>query len=297
MRRLTYMRLRWLPLTAAQAYYWAGIVKRYPSVFHGPPYVKWVRLRDVPAMGMRCGLIDVIERTLLTEGRWEPHVGRVVQAVLRPGDVFVDVGANIGYFSLMGACLVGQEGHVYALEPCRRTFARLLEHIRLNGLNNVTALPLAASNCNGTAVMHFLTANNTGASTLRPCPQTAQDEVVFTFPLDSLLAGIGTVPRLVKIDVEGLEMDVLRGMRVTLTKHRPFVVAEVVESFLRERMGAGSRQLIDGMVELGYEAFVLCPGQPDRCQPFRSGGAALSGQADVLFVPLGRECPLVVAPD
>src|SRR5438270_3347355 len=77
-------------------------------------------------------IADVIQRYIYFFGRWEPHVEAVISQCLSPGDTFIDIGANIGYFSLFATTLVGETGKVVAIEPSARIFERLSENVRLN---------------------------------------------------------------------------------------------------------------------------------------------------------------------
>jgi precorrin-6B methylase 2 len=85
---------------------------------------------------------DYVNRIIAITGVWEPQVTAAFQALLSPGDVCVDVGANIGYFSLLAARLVGSRGHVYAVEPSSTSYDRLTKNLELNNATNVTALAL-----------------------------------------------------------------------------------------------------------------------------------------------------------
>ena len=79
---------------------------------------------------------------------------RFINKFLRPGDIFVDVGANIGLFTLIAAKLVGKRGHVYAFEPSSRIHQRLIDNIKLNNLTNVSCYQLALSDRDGEAILY-----------------------------------------------------------------------------------------------------------------------------------------------
>jgi FkbM family methyltransferase len=180
---------------------------------------------------------QVIGRSLATSGVWEPHVTAVVRTLLAPGDVAVDVGANVGYFTLLAAGLVGPEGRVHALEPSPATFAELTENVVRNGLRNVRAERLAAGAGAGEETLFEVSGgSNVGASSIRRHPGSHRlgaaqvDEVpVHVAPLADV------VPRdewprlaLVKIDVEGFESDVLAGLEpIFAAGHRPAIAVEV----------------------------------------------------------------------
>lgn len=174
---------------------------------------------------------DLVGRIIALSGMWEPQVTGAFQAFLLPGDVCVDVGANIGYFTLLASKLVGPEGHVYALEPSTRIHAALRANLELNQVTNVTALRVAAGDVEGKAFLYEGPAGNRGATSLHQAKAVAGAEVasVGTQRLDSLVRDehVGRL-RLVKIDVEGYEFEVLRGLEgVYLRGAHPAVIVEL----------------------------------------------------------------------
>ena len=177
-------------------------------------------------------LRGVSGRTLAVSGLWEWNVGAVIQGLLRAGDVFVDVGANTGLYTVLGARLVGPMGRVYALEPGPSTFTTLRRNVDLNAFDDrVTALELAAGATDDVAVLHGPASGHDASSSLRrePGGSGGESTEVRIRPLHALI-----VPddrerlRLVKIDVEGHEDDVLRGLEPQLTDGPlPAIVVEV----------------------------------------------------------------------
>ena len=171
---------------------------------------------DVGGARYGCDLRNVIAREACLTGRTAPAETAVVRAGLPPGGTFVDVGANWGYFTLVGAHAVGAGGRVVALEPDPRVHAELLANVARNGIRTVTVLPVAASDRKGEAVLsgYAEADRNRGVSSLVAAPAgDAPSFAVRTAPLDDLLdeLGVDSVD-LVKIDVEGAEELVVRGM-------------------------------------------------------------------------------------
>ncbi len=154
----------------------------------------------------------------------------------RPGDVFLDVGANIGWYTLRVAQMVGPEGLVLAVEPSPDNFAVLKENIKLNHLSNVTALNLAAWDRDADLDL-ILAKTCTGhtfkrawANSGKPWSCFSERPVTVRVParrLDDVLQE-QNVTRVdwVKIDVEGAEAEVLRGLRKTLTRFHPRILVE-----------------------------------------------------------------------
>jgi FkbM family methyltransferase len=163
---------------------------------------------------MRVDKIDSQSRMLYFFGIWEPALTRLVTAQLQPDRIFVDVGANLGYYSLVaGRQLAAGSGHVIAFEPSPTLFRRLAGHVRQNGLTNVTLRQVAVADTAGTLPLYLGSAKNLGATSLIAGNDRALEIDV---PVDSLTELLRTadVPRvqLIKIDVEGAEHLVLLGM-------------------------------------------------------------------------------------
>jgi FkbM family methyltransferase len=144
-----------------------------------------------------------------THGCWLGHYESEAQAIflanIRPGDVVFDIGANVGFYTLLASKLAAH-GSVVAFEPLPRNLALLERHLRLNEVCNVRVLPIAVSSQSGTA--RFAAAHNPAMGGLTD----SGDLEVTTASLDALIAN-GAIPRpsFLKIDVEGAEHDVLTG--------------------------------------------------------------------------------------
>src|SRR6478609_5210120 len=87
---------------------------------------------------------EVVTRSLLEVGYWDPSISGLMQRVLRPGMTFVDAGANIGWFSVLGSRLVGRQGRVFAVEPDQLNLQILRANLERHDCSNVTVLPIAA---------------------------------------------------------------------------------------------------------------------------------------------------------
>jgi FkbM family methyltransferase len=167
-----------------------------------------VKLRNGAAMRIR--LADkVIARKIADEGRYEPAVATAIERILRPGDCFIDVGANIGCHAITAARRVGVGGHVLAFEPNKANRAELCANLELNSLANVLVWPCGLGTAVRTHRMQADPSNPGGAKIADDC--TDNFEPVQVAPLD-LMRPARTI-RLVKIDVEGYELQVLEGAR------------------------------------------------------------------------------------
>lgn len=187
------------------------------------------------------------------KGDYEQPVQQALASLARQGDVCYDIGANLGFFSILLGRLVGPTGIVHAFEPVPANAAVIERNTRLNEFNNVRVMRVALTRSDGEA--ELLLAQHVGGAVLADAgapPDPAGRLAVATAAVDSLLArGELAPPRLVKIDVEGAEMDVLLGMERTLREHAPIIVLELDAATLTECESKVS--LCRGFLEsLGY---------------------------------------------
>lgn len=184
-----------------------------------------------------------IGRALDYYGEYGQFEGMVFDQMLKPGDIAVEVGANMGAHTVHLAKLVGPTGTVLAFEPQRTMFYLLCANLALNEHFHVRALNAAAGGTRGNIRVPILDHRaplNFGALSL---PDFETGEEVPLFALDSF-----AFPslRLIKIDVEGMEVDVLSGARHTIARHRPILY---VENDRRDK----SEALIALIMEYGYD--------------------------------------------
>lgn len=193
------------------------------------PLVRAVDVRlVVPTTGgrMEVDTGDAIGQVIAVSGTWEPNVTAVVERLLRPGDVFVDLGAHTGYYTLLAADLVGADGHVFAFEPSPARYAELVANVTRSSRTNVTAFERAAGSGDGTATLYDAPRANTGAATLstnalaHPVVGTAAEYrpvAVDVVAAESVLpAGMLSRVRVVKVDVEGYEKEAIGGIEQIL---------------------------------------------------------------------------------
>lgn len=218
---------------------------------------------------------DLIQRYLYLFGVWEPHLTGWLRRRLRPGDGFVDVGANIGVFSVLAARLVGDGGRVVAIEASPDLHQRLVRNTRLNALGNVRALNAAVSDRPRTLTFALASARNTGANSIVPYDGPVESSFrTEARPLPELLdaAEIATA-RVIKIDVEGAEGSVVRGLAPVLGALRSDVEITVEVSPERmARLGDRAGDLLAVMREAGFHVYRLANDYAPGSYP-----AALSG--------------------
>jgi len=164
--------------------------------------------------------VSVFGLCLLRDGVYEPHLTRICEHLLRPGDVVVDVGGNEGYFSILAAALGA--GRVICVEPQTRLHSVIAENSRLNGVTSIVLAHALLADSEGSAELFLRPSTNTGASSMfRHWRLGRATEHVSQTTLDALLdrEPVGRV-RLIKCDCEGAEYLVARGASATLRTQR-----------------------------------------------------------------------------
>ena len=187
-----------------------------------------------------------IGRSLDCYGEWCESEVVLLQRFLRLGDVAIDVGANIGTHTLAFASAVGEAGSVLAFEPQRLAFQMLCGNLAINCMINVRCLQKAAGARNGRARIPALSPyepSNFGAVAIGEESSAGEDVEVIT--IDSLKL---KSCRLIKMDVEGMESEVIRGARETILEHHPILFVE------NNTTDAASRT-IAAIREIGYRAW------------------------------------------
>jgi FkbM family methyltransferase len=150
-------------------------------------------------------------------GSYEFYKQRLFERIVTPGSVVFDIGAHVGFYTLLSSVLVGAVGEVFAFEPVPRNLHYLCEHLRLNHATNVKVVEAAVADACGTTLFDESANSATGHLS------TQGKLCVRVVSLDALVPGEITIPDFVKVDVEGAEWLVLNGARQTLSKYRPTI--------------------------------------------------------------------------
>lgn len=206
-------------------------------------------------------LVDVSDTgevpELLATGHYDPLECRVIKESLREGMTAVDVGAHVGYFSLLMAKAVGMDGRVIAIEPAPPVYAFLKANVERNHFPNVTLVNKALSATAGTATL-FIDAQNLGNPTLSKDNISSSARAgavdVRTTTLDAVVGGRPV--HFIKLDVQGAEGLVLEGATHTLRRHHPTILMEFWPYGLRN-LGTNPRTLLEDLVARGYRIYAL----------------------------------------
>ena len=210
-----------------------------------------------------------LDRRLYAIGSYEAATVRAARACLARGDTILDIGANIGTFSLP---LARAGFDVVAVEPASDTVQRLHRHIEMNSLGGkVSVAHLALGSTEGTVQLRSGTSADVGLRTTMG--EGGVVECVVVRRGDQLVEDLGIRPALIKIDVEGGEFDVARSLAATLRSTKA-VIVEVVEAH-QSRAATSANELVQFLTAMGFEGFAI---RSRGTQPWNGE------QGNVLFV-------------
>lgn len=218
-----------------------------------------VTLQTGLGKGLKLGLAEAL-RGGYGRGNYEIPVQDELKAHLRPGAVAVDVGANIGFFTVLAAHLVGPEGRVYAIEPVPANAQAVRRNLTRNGFSQGSVLEAGASNVAGRAKL--MLAHHPGGATLseHDTPPDLSGEIeIQTVRLDDLVeSGRLKAPDFVKIDVEGFELEVIEGMAQVLRDHGPDLLIEI-DGPTKDGLAEKRAKLVATLSRYGYGVRSLPP--------------------------------------
>jgi FkbM family methyltransferase len=227
-----------------------------------------------------------IDRYVIALGSYEPALHEFIKREIRRGDVFFDVGANIGTIAIHAGHLVGPDGKVFAFEPIPEIARRLEDNLLLNPISQVKIYDLALSNHNGQVSIYRFAGDNHGMSSL-VSQQGGDSSNVRCATLDHFVA-VERLTRLdwIKLDIQGAEPLFVEGALQTIEKFRPKIVTEVSETDLRDA-GVSSRDYLRLWFGLGYTAFPIGQrGQRGKNLTLKTVDEAKTNYANLLLEPL-----------
>jgi FkbM family methyltransferase len=243
----------------------AGInVDRYPN---GPVYLGDHTALVATRWGAKV-LVDtrdaMVTPWLVLDGLWESHVTDWLQRTLQPGQVFVDVGANIGYFTLLGASLVGPEGRCVGIEAHPRLAELLQRNVIINGLHGYVSTWQRAAWSESTQLKLHMRQNfasnssigSIGSDALRNLGDTEEIVEVEAVRLDDLLADLPRVD-VMKVDVEGAEVQVFTGLAGILRSNPAITVIFEWSPAQIKDVGDDPSVLLDLLVAEGFHFRLL----------------------------------------
>ncbi len=246
--------LRFWPLRAGKTFIWSQLV-RPCFAWHPRKFVASTRFGSLMVGNTQ----DVVQQCIYFFGIWEPAVTQWVSARLRPGDVFIDVGANIGYFSLLAAKSVGETGKVVAIEASPVIFSLLQHNLSLNQTHQVRAVNIAVADQPGKIALFHGTDYNSGETTTISGQGLDFHGEVDALPLTAILEPDELQrARLIKIDIEGGEWSAICGIFACLPDLSP-VLEWIIEMHPAQlqALGRSGDDIVTLFASAGYHAYHL----------------------------------------
>ena len=273
--------IRYAPVAAGKPWLW--------QTFHWRPHEFTCRTK----FGGRVSgsTQDLIQRHLYFFGTWEPNISNWITETLQPGDCFIDIGANIGHYSLLASSLVGRDGQVVAIEAAQWIHRILDKHVALNHRNNIRTVQVAAAAERGTVKLYPGHSGNIGKTSM--IAHTGEAVEVQALPLSDILRDDEIRrARIIKIDVEGAELQVLRGLAPLLRRlpQSVEIIMEISPDLMPDAEHA-REEIFATMQHQGFSAFVFDNDygvdtylhHELRKRPVALTDSRLKSQADVLF--------------
>jgi FkbM family methyltransferase len=196
-----------------------------------------------------------VSQPILSAGVWEPHLTTVFRRFVKPGHHVIDVGANIGYFTMLSAGLCGPSGHVSSIEPNSENCRLILASAARNEFTNVELIPVALDQHRGWA--HFGTNVGSNGSLRQNSTDDILDgagQIVPAFPLDELI----TRPvDFIKLDVEGAEHRAVLGATGIIERDRPIVTSEFSIEMIERVSGVPALDYLTFFTDRGYTINII----------------------------------------
>lgn len=243
--------------------------------------IVWLTSEDI---AIHTSADNYIEWAVLSGGTYEDEISKLIRISLKPGFTALDIGANIGLQSLRMSQCVGEKGKIFAFEPLFYLQEKFRKNMVLNCVSNVTLFPFALSDSEGSA--DFETGQNSwnqGMFSLSnhgngPGKQHVVIKLGDRLPEIESLNNVN----LIKIDVEGFEHQVLKGLKETLTKHRPRIIFEYDSNYWA-RTGQKISDCYNLLHSLNYTLYQIGPA---GCEKIKNAESIESGN---LFCIVGIE--------
>jgi len=197
---------------------------------------------------------SVITPMLSTFGAFESLETEVVKKLIKKGDVVLDIGANVGYYTLIYAKLVGEGGKVFAFEPDPDNFALLEKNVEVNGYRNVVLIKKAVANKTG-VVRLYLCEDNKGNHRICDAHDARESIEVEAIRLDDYFEAYDGKIDFIKIDIEGAEQEALLGASSLLTRNEDVKVATEFCPLLLEAFGVKPEEYLRLLTQLGFELY------------------------------------------
>lgn len=198
----------------------------------------------------------IISHHLLFFGIFEPYETSLFLEALTSDMTVVDIGANIGYYTILAAEKIGPAGHIIAFEPEPQNFSLLKKNVTVNDVKNASLFQKAVSD-RESKIKLYLAAENMGDHRIYDPSGTREFVEIEAIVLDDFLESHGLKPDIIKMDIQGAELKAFEGMRRTLAEAKTLTLFTEYWPSQIEEFGGDPRKFLEGLVELGFHLSVI----------------------------------------
>ncbi len=196
---------------------------------------------------------EVVSQQLLQNGKWEPYETEIFKKSIKKGDTVVDIGAHIGYYTIIAAKIVGPKGRVYAFEPNPNNFKLLSKTIATNQYSNVILVKKAVSDKTG-KIKLYINTQNTGDHRVFNSHDDRKSITIETVKLDDFFSKNEKID-LIKMDIQGSEHNTLKGGRKLLTTNKNISIITELEPELLKLNNTSAKKFLDLLGKLGFRFY------------------------------------------
>ena len=230
-----------------------GIGNFYPIKVIHSFVISYLKSNFAEVQGHKMFLDSKDSLCLSINGVYEPFETELVKKEIKKGDVVLDLGANIGYYTLIFAKLVGKRGKVFAFEPDPTNFSLLKKNVEINGYKNVELVQKAVSNKTG-KIKLYLCEDNKGDHRIYNSHDGRQSIEIEAIRLDDYFKNYNGAVDFIKMDIQGAEGGAIQGMFNLLKKNNVKIITEFWSIGLK-RFGIDSEECLKLLIEFGFKLY------------------------------------------
>lgn len=199
----------------------------------------------------------VISLELLLSGKWEEFEAELFEKSIKSGDTVIDIGAHIGYYTLIAAKKVGPKGKVYAFEPLPKNFQLLKRNIEINGYKNVVLINKAVSDKNSKSKLFLSNENNFGDQRIYDPKENRKSVSIHTVTLDSFFRNRNKKINVIKMDIQGSETKALTGASEVLIKNKSMRILTEFWPRGLHQSGSSGRNYLELLKKNGFKIYEI----------------------------------------
>lgn len=200
--------------------------------------------------------LGFINYDLIINGLWEPSETNYFIQAIKENDTVLDIGANLGYFTLLFARQVGSLGKVYAFEPEPNLFSLLQKNVKINHYQNVTLINKAVSSQNSSLKL-YLSENNIGDHRIYDAADGRKFQEINSIKLDDYFANDIPEIQLIKMDIQGAEYEALLGMTNLIRQNKTLEIVTEFSPYHLKFAGVEPKQYLELLEKLGFTIYLL----------------------------------------